>query len=171
VTVPTVYYFYVMPRIPQKGHRETFCPPAEMLFWEKVDIRDDNECWPWMGCRYWNVYGQLTAHCKRIKAHRCAFELTFGPTDKWVLHKCDNPPCCNPAHLFEGDAMSNVADMISKGRAVNWHVMHTACRRYGHALTPENTRVFKNGRYRACRACARLSAKRWRARHPKRRHA
>ncbi len=48
-----------------------------------------------------------------------AFELTFGPIPRGqgVLHRCDNPPCCNPAHLFLGDQSANMADAAHKGRA------------------------------------------------------
>lgn len=51
-------------------------------------------------------------------AHRRAFELTHGPLEAGVhvLHACDNPPCCNPAHLFPGDQTLNMRDMVAKGR-------------------------------------------------------
>lgn len=52
------------------------------------------------------------------RAHRVAFELTFPEWNgkEWVLHRCDNPPCCNPAHLFLGTPRDNAVDMIAKGR-------------------------------------------------------
>jgi hypothetical protein len=54
-----------------------------------------------------------------VACHRVAWELTYGaiPNDLHVLHKCDNPPCCNPGHLFLGTHKDNMADMKAKGRA------------------------------------------------------
>jgi HNH endonuclease len=51
-------------------------------------------------------------------AHRVAWELFKGPIppDKWVLHKCDNPKCVRPTHLFLGTAQDNTDDMLQKGR-------------------------------------------------------
>jgi hypothetical protein len=68
----------------------------------------------------------------------------------WVLHRCDNPPCTNPSHLFLGDAAANGADMASKGRARSQKITHCPA---GHEYTPENTWL-DEGR-RRCRACRR----------------
>jgi len=65
-----------------------------------------------MGARNVNGYG---VHC-HVLAHRMAWILTIGPTSVFVLHHCDNPPCCNPAHLFTGTQTDNVRDMDAKGR-------------------------------------------------------
>ncbi len=97
-------------------------------FWANVDIRTPNECWPWkLGC-FARGYGQCnffkldmdSSPCLRqlVYTHRIAWVLTFGeiPTTVKVLHKCDNPPCCNPGHLFTGSQKDNVDDMMEKGR-------------------------------------------------------
>ncbi len=83
-------------------------------FWEKVEAR--GECWEWTGCKSSGTgYGRAG---KRWSAHRLAFEFCVGPipSGAFVLHRCDNPPCCNPAHLFLGDAAANARDMARKGR-------------------------------------------------------
>lgn len=51
-----------------------------------------------------------------IKSHRMAYALTNGPPENDVLHRCDNRPCCNPAHLWDGTQADNMADMVAKGR-------------------------------------------------------
>lgn len=91
-------------------------------FWQRVNQSDGPEsCWTWQGYRTAFGYGLLQA--RRIDpqpmlAHRVAWELTNGPIYQGghVLHYCDNPPCCNPTHLFLGDQRANNADMIAKGR-------------------------------------------------------
>jgi hypothetical protein len=96
--------------------------PWQERFWRFLTPRAPDECWEWQGSRDARGYGRLNRggkHGAHIKAHRAAYELEHGPFDPKldVLHSCDNPPCCNPAHLFLGDAAANARDMASKGRS------------------------------------------------------
>lgn len=90
-------------------------------FWEKVAIRPA-ACWKWTGQQGHCGYGRLEerrGHCRKvIYAHRVSWEIHFGaiPKGKHVLHRCDNPSCVNPAHLFLGDQRTNNADKIAKNR-------------------------------------------------------
>lgn len=100
--------------------------PAE--FWAKVDKSGGPDaCWPWTGAR-WTIrpYGHLERNGHKIKAHRYSWELTHGPipTGLQVCHLCDNPPCCNPTHLFLGTQQDNMDDMVSKGRHKNGSRTH-----------------------------------------------
>ncbi len=99
------------------GHntRKTITP-AERL-WERVNKTDS--CWLWTGATSSANYGQIRfAKDKCVLTHRLAWEVTKGaiPDGLYVLHRCDNPPCCNPDHLFLGTAADNTADMMAKGR-------------------------------------------------------
>ena len=87
-------------------------------FWAKVDKRGPDECWEWTGMRTVDGYGRIKFDRRRLVASRVLWEITHGenPGDKHVCHKCDNPPCCNPAHLFLGTPLDNVRDMLAKGR-------------------------------------------------------
>ena len=90
-------------------------------FWEKVDIRGTEECWPWLAARSAG-YGRFTVSAQKCGelAHRLAVQLTTGEeilyTSKVVLHDCDNPACCNPRHLRVGTQQDNIRDMLEKGR-------------------------------------------------------
>lgn len=88
------------------------------IFWSRVDQSNKDGCWPWLGAIGKNGYGFMNIKPTLIRSHRAAWMLAHGiiPAKKWVLHRCDNPPCCNPAHLFLGDNDANVADMVAKGR-------------------------------------------------------
>ena len=91
----------------------------ETDFWPLVDIRGEDECWPFIGYRDPNGYGTFGSENRKHKAHRIAWELTYGEltSNEVVRHfVCDNPPCCNPKHLRKGSQSDNVADTVSKGR-------------------------------------------------------
>ena len=78
-------------------------------------------CWLWFGGYGQKGHGVFRGHGGRqIQAHRFQWEFIFGsiPEGLWVLHKCDNPPCVNPEHLFLGTCQDNHDDMIRKGRKV-----------------------------------------------------
>lgn len=94
--------------------------PLEERFWAKVDKAGPDDCWVWTGSTS-KRYGYISRGENRtlVPAHRVSWELANGPIplDLWVLHKCDNPPCVNPAHLFLGTVEDNNRDMFAKGRA------------------------------------------------------
>lgn len=80
---------------------------------------DYSVCWSWEGCTDKDNYGIFRLNGKNIRAHRFSYYCTFGKFDLnlCVLHRCDNPNCCNPYHLFIGDENDNVQDKIMKNRS------------------------------------------------------
>lgn len=91
--------------------------PLELRFWKHVTKSEG--CWLWAGKRLPRGYGIVSVtHTTTRLAHRVAYQLTYGDFDNSlkVLHKCDNPPCVNPEHLFLGTDADNVHDMDKKGR-------------------------------------------------------
>ena len=88
-------------------------------FWGRVSVGSESECWPWSGCCVPSGYGHLRISGKDKAAHRVAWELACFPIPSGleVCHKCDNPRCCNPGHLFLGTHAENQSDMSRKGRA------------------------------------------------------
>lgn len=95
---------------------------VENRIWDKVQQSGSDECWPWIGTRDKNGYGMFSNFRRNGKreqrASRIIWILTHGeiPTGMFVLHRCDNPPCCNPRHLFLGSPLDNMQDKMSKGR-------------------------------------------------------
>lgn len=89
----------------------------EIRFWNSVDT--SGECWIWTRGHDHFGYGTFFVENVHVTSHRYAYASRYGPIPpgKHVLHKCDNPPCVRPDHLFLGDQQSNMADMLSKGRA------------------------------------------------------
>lgn len=90
------------------------------LFWSHVDVRGGKECWMWMAHKLPSGYGQFNSrlHHQKWLAHRLSWTLANGPipVGLLVLHSCDNPSCCNPAHLSVGTQLQNLADCVRKGR-------------------------------------------------------
>lgn len=87
-------------------------------FWRLV--AEEAGCWEWQGKRLKTGYGQFRRNAPRRMelAHRVAWELIHGPVPEgsFICHRCDNPPCCRPSHLFLGTAQDNSDDMVKKGR-------------------------------------------------------
>jgi hypothetical protein len=97
-----------------KGQR-SLCSLA-CRFWSKVD--KSGECWLWTASSYPYGYGMMNIGDRKYDAaHRVSWRLVHGdPGEMWVLHKCDNPRCVRPSHLFLGDRRANIDDMLAKER-------------------------------------------------------
>lgn len=91
-------------------------PEFAALFWSHVQPSSDDKCWPWMKCCSKWGYGVTGFNRQTARANRVAFRLANGYWPTRACHKCDNPICCNPSHLFDGTDSDNMQDMIRKGR-------------------------------------------------------
>lgn len=82
-----------------------------------IDRRGEDECWPWIGGMGSWGYGSFWLEGRNWNASRAAYKLLVrDPGAFTVCHRCDNPPCCNPHHLFLGTQGDNVRDCNQKGR-------------------------------------------------------
>ena len=97
--------------------------PEESLRWSGWDevekIAKLGPCWEWRGTIGTNGYGEISFGDTKTRPHRVAFEVWNGPIPEGYLvrHKCDNPPCINPAHLELGTDADNSRDKVTRGRA------------------------------------------------------
>lgn len=137
-----------------KGCYKRRVKPLAERFWSKVNkdgpiqphVPELGPCWVWTGAKYgskWK-YGFLGG-CRGARnklAHHLSWEMHCGPIPEgqWVLHRCDNPPCVNPKHLFLGTAKDNTQDMLKKGRH-----KHSG-RKPGSKLSPESLASFRKKR-------------------------
>lgn len=98
------------------------------VLWSKVDKRNDNECWNWLGYKNEQGYGRVMINDYSYYAHRVIYNLAYpnvitlnAPKSSddmgFLLHTCDNPSCCNPNHLFVGTHLDNMRDKVAKGRS------------------------------------------------------
>ncbi len=132
-------------------------------FWEKVKRSTGTACWEWMGATDSKGYGQfkLPERASPVNASRVAYWLSTGvwPGESQVCHKCDNPPCENPSHLFLGTRSDNMQDMVAKGRGAQSQKTHCP---QGHPYSKENT-YFHASCGRICRICRRAAQRRYKA--------
>jgi hypothetical protein len=116
-------------------------PPAAR-FWEKVRVGAG--CWEWLASvnlQGYGLFNRATRPTVCVLAHRFAYEVCVEaiPAGLCVLHRCDNPRCVNPAHLFVGTRTDNAADKVAKNRQARPKgVAHPR-----HKLTEEDVRTIR----------------------------
>jgi hypothetical protein len=91
------------------------------LFWARISPEPNTGCWLWTGYINPLGYGFIGVDYRVKLAHRYGYEQLVGPIPKgiYVCHRCDNPTCCNPAHMFLGTQQDNMDDKVSKNRQRN----------------------------------------------------
>lgn len=118
------------------------------------DILDESICWEWKGCKDKNGYGMINHNGKTLKAHRISYEIYYAvPLGALhCLHKCDNPKCINPLHLFSGTNLDNVKDKIRKGRSFtgNQKGEKNGASKLLDAQVIKIRELYKTGRYTTC---------------------
>lgn len=140
---------------------------AESL-WSRVQKAGPDDCWLWCGppISPENPYGRISISGRSYRVHRVAYELAHGeiPKGRQVNHHCDQPLCCNPAHLYAGTQADNLRDQVERDRIAkgNQYTGATHCV-HGHEFTEENTYRF-NGDQRGCRTCRVARTRAWRSR-------
>jgi len=134
--------------------RKPYTPPVrrdrltlEERFWRKVR-RTEHGCWEWLGAGRAGGYGHFNVGNRYVRVHRFSYELAYGPIPPGhvICHRCDNPRCVRPDHLFAGTVRDNMSDCRDKGRLGEK-------RRLGPAngatrVTPEVAKLIKEARAR-----------------------
>jgi len=145
----------------------------EQAFWNRVDKRGPEDCWPWTGSATRTGYGRLYHRGKTWVATRLSWQIANNadwPQGLIACHACDNPPCVNPAHIWPGSYRDNQMDSIAKGRrqphiagfpkgvASHWHKGQPSghmgiCRKCGHHRLDDYPEPYHGGVTWRCRAC------------------
>ena len=132
-------------------------------FWEKVKVKGEDDCWPWLAARHVQGYGAFAfTKYKIVTAHRAAWAITYNrhrlPSPKLhVMHSCDNKICVNPKHLELGTASKNEKDAILRFRKVPRRPILAKYCKHGHRRTHKNTVMKKGSKdskaYPVCKTC------------------
>lgn len=137
------------------------------LFWSRVKVGAESECWEWQHSMFTNGYGCIQLRPgENVLAHRLSYMMTTGQNlerKQLVCHTCDNRKCVNPSHMFIGSHRDNALDMIAKGRDVKPLNFRLGTCKRGHPRTPENVRYRKCGRLVICKVCQDMAYERRKA--------
>lgn len=115
-------------------------PAHEDIFWKNTPRGRDDDCWPWQGTVSSQGYGVYVIRGVQYKAHRQACSIGLGrpiAADKMACHRCSNPICVNPSHLYEGDSDSNADDMVAAGNSLR------GTRNAKNLLTPDQVQEIR----------------------------
>ncbi len=132
-------------------------PEQLARFQSQIDKRGPDECWPWTGPKHEKGYGSFHIYVsrflrRRVPTHRLALMLRDGvtrmPTEIFACHHCDNPPCCNPEHLYWGTTTDNQRDARAKGGHPGWESQDQAGEHNGNAF---------GDLFRPCKQCQKRS--------------
>ena len=137
-------------------HPDSEAAEKEAKNWFLARVQPDpaTGCWLWQGARDHRGYGFFSYRGKKCRASRFSWWHLRGPFDLKlsICHKCDNPPCVNPEHLFPGSQSENMKDAVAKGRCGRAiHKRREYCAKGLHEMTPENSKRAYPGRQ--CREC------------------
>lgn len=143
-----------------KGKPDGWRKPLRERFDEGAGFSGVSSCRPWRKATSHSGYGVIgaaEANPKQLKAHRVAWELNRGPIPEglFVLHRCDNPPCVNPWHLFLGTSQDNMDDMTKKGRQTRGEKTNTA------KLTHSEVRLIRASSDRGAVLARRFGVSKW----------
>ena len=109
--------------MPESIYHRTHHRPLAEKFKYKYVVNEDTGCWDWIGAKTNDGYGKMRNGDKFIYAHRYSASVHIGhiPSGMIVCHRCDNPGCVNPKHLFIGSIKDNMVDKATKGRGNTSH--------------------------------------------------
>ena len=148
---------------------------TEETFWDRVSVGGPYECWEWnRPRRMWDGRGQLRWLGRSSSSSRVAWSLwakVTPPSHLFVCHTCNNPPCCNPAHLYLATHRENQQYAVACGTQTNARKTHCP---QGHVYSGDNLYIEKrNGERsgRKCKTCRNARMKEWHQRVGKSRRA